>query len=179
MFNRVRRRNQPALAEVGHRDPATPVPGSDRDPATPLPGSDRDPATPLPGSDLVAHVSEMLPRMHEALVTLVVHSRQLDDRLAALEQRLSASAFDQRMAALEQRFDDHSIDLSAVAGLATSSDLVGARAEITALGERVESLLQVQLQALTQLSLDRSAPTSVPEARPHYLFASLPLPVPG
>ena len=168
MFNRVRRRNQSASAEVGHRDPATPVPGSDL-----------DPAAPVPGSDLVAHVSEMLPRMHEALVTLVVHSRQLDDRLAALEQRLSASAFDHRMAALEQRFDDHSIDLSAVAGLATSNDLVGARAEITAIGERVESLLQVQLQALTQLSLDRSAPTSVPEARPRYLFASLPLPVPS
>lgn len=131
----------------------------------------------MPGTDLVLSLAEMLPHMHEALVTLVVHSRQLDDRLAALEQRLSASAFDQRMAALEQRFDDHSIDLSALAGVATRSDLDGARAEMTAMGERLESLLQTQLQTLTELTLDRSAPTSSTAVGPRYLFA--PLPIPG
>ncbi len=120
---------------------------------------------------------EALPRIEEALVALVVHARQLDDRLASLEQRL----------------DDHALDLSVMADLATRADIDSARAEFEAaradtavMGERLQQMLSTALERSTTVERSTREPQGrlaqeptkeqSPTRRP--LFAPVPIPVP-
>ena len=126
---------------------------------------------------------EALPRIEEALVALVVHARQLDDRLASLEQRL----------------DDHALDLSVMADLATRTDIDSARAEFEAaradtavMGERLQQMLSTALERSTSppRSTTPERSTREPQERPAQeptkeqsptrrpLFAPVPIPIP-
>lgn len=126
---------------------------------------------------------EALPRIEEALVALVMHARQLDDRLASLEQRL----------------DDHALDLSVMADLATRADIDSARAEFEAartdtavMGERLQQMLSTALERSTTppRSTTPERSTREPQERPAQeptkeqsptrrpLFAPVPIPIP-
>ena len=120
---------------------------------------------------------EALPRIEEALVALVMHARQLDDRLASLEQRL----------------DDHALDLSVIADLAPRTDIVTARAEFEAarsdtavMGERLHQMLSTALERSTAMERSTREPQERPAQEPtkeqsptrRPLFAPVPIPIP-
>ena len=114
-----------------------------------------------PSTDLMTQgarhgVPEALPRIEEALVALVVNARRIDERLGALEKRL----------------DEHALDLSTVADLATRADLD----QLNAAHRSIDTQLAT-LTSTLEVWIEAQGPSPAPPVRP--LFTPIPIPAPA